>query len=389
MRIVFLGTRGFSGSDAARMPLSFAVEFRCELYFFDAGEGCATAAESAGLELVSTRGVFITDKRISRASGLGNLLHSVCASRGARNDDTPHLYIPVYIDSRPVYDGIIQMVNAFNGNAADSPFNYHRISETEIYRDDHLAVAFHPLESPPGAPASNSHSLRISTSSGTIFYMPELSETGQLPSRLTGTDLLVIGADENNLEPLCSGLQNGGMDFTHLIFINNGRSCFSNPDASLKFARATLGDRVSLAEEGQTAHLTGARCGERARIIFDEGMDTIAQKALHLIRKNRGYLSVCEAARLCGVSAATLERHFHAALGAGFASYSLRYRLEGAAEDILNSDMPLKCVAKKWGFSNVSHLCNKFTAHFGCNTTEYRRRFSPDSHDTDDSKDAS
>ena len=74
------------------------------------------------------------------------------------------------------------------------------------------------------------------------------------------------------------------------------------------------------------------------------------------------------------MSQRTFDRAFPKAMGVTFAEFAMRYRLHGAAEDLLSSGDPLKRIAARWGFTDASHLLHRFVALFGCTPNGYRIR---------------
>lgn len=97
------------------------------------------------------------------------------------------------------------------------------------------------------------------------------------------------------------------------------------------------------------------------------------QPAIDLIRWRRGEpIRVAEAAAACGLSASRFCELFRQAMGGTFVQFALRARLAGAAGDIRGTSLPLKAVAKQWGFYDPSHFFRVFRRHFGTGPQEFR-----------------
>ena len=60
MKITFLGTCSGTEPMPNRKHVSFVIEHAGAVYWFDAGEGCSYTAHLAGIDLLSTRAVFIS-----------------------------------------------------------------------------------------------------------------------------------------------------------------------------------------------------------------------------------------------------------------------------------------------------------------------------------------
>jgi AraC-like DNA-binding protein len=103
----------------------------------------------------------------------------------------------------------------------------------------------------------------------------------------------------------------------------------------------------------------------------DFGRVRLAIDAVFATRKR---INTQEAARLCGLSRNRFSDMFHNVTGITFADFALRYRLSGAARQLVSTDAPLKAIADDWGFTDVSHLCRSFQAHYGVAPTTYRHR---------------
>jgi AraC-like DNA-binding protein len=81
-----------------------------------------------------------------------------------------------------------------------------------------------------------------------------------------------------------------------------------------------------------------------------------------------------EAAAACGLSVNGLNQQFRKLMGATFADYALRYRFGGAARDLVETGDPIKAIARRWGFTDTSHLHRVFRRFAKCTPAEYRKR---------------
>ncbi|MBN2584137.1 MAG: AraC family transcriptional regulator [Planctomycetes bacterium] len=98
------------------------------------------------------------------------------------------------------------------------------------------------------------------------------------------------------------------------------------------------------------------------------------RKAIDAVFASRQRINTQQAAHLCGLSRNRFSDMFRNVTGISFADFALRYRLSGAARQLACTDAPLKAVADDWGFTDVSHLCRAFQAHYGQPPTAYRRQ---------------
>jgi AraC-like DNA-binding protein len=95
-------------------------------------------------------------------------------------------------------------------------------------------------------------------------------------------------------------------------------------------------------------------------------------RAIEYVFKHRRYVSSAEVARHCALSPKTFHRLFSRALGISFRTFALRYRLQGAATQLLESRDPIKAIANEWGFVDASHFHVSFQSVYGCSPAHYR-----------------
>ena len=85
-------------------------------------------------------------------------------------------------------------------------------------------------------------------------------------------------------------------------------------------------------------------------------------------------LSLAQVARAAGRHEIHLAREFRRFFGASVCAYSRRLRIERAARLLLRPSIAISEVALDCGFSNHSHLCREFKAHFDVTPSQYRSR---------------
>jgi len=100
----------------------------------------------------------------------------------------------------------------------------------------------------------------------------------------------------------------------------------------------------------------------------------LINKAVQMVFGQRRMLTAAEAARACGLSRNRFDEVFQRLIGLSFARFALRYRLGGAAAQLLRSEDAVKKVAADWGFTDASHLHRCFEQHYGCSPAAYRKR---------------
>ena len=99
-----------------------------------------------------------------------------------------------------------------------------------------------------------------------------------------------------------------------------------------------------------------------------------ASAALRLIRE-RGCngLTAADVAAALAVSRSTLDRLLNAAVGQSATSAIMQVRLARVKADLVETDLPLKSIARRAGFTSVQHLANLFRSRAGLTPGRYRR----------------
>ena len=72
-------------------------------------------------------------------------------------------------------------------------------------------------------------------------------------------------------------------------------------------------------------------------------------------------------------AAVALDRLLHAAVGQSATSAIMQVRLARVKADLVETDLPLKSIARRAGFTSVQHLANLFRSRAGLTAGRYRR----------------
>lgn len=97
--------------------------------------------------------------------------------------------------------------------------------------------------------------------------------------------------------------------------------------------------------------------------------------AINLVFNTKELISVKTAAAECGLSEKTFSRNFKQIMGYTFSQYSLNYRVKSSANELIHSDILIKELVYKWGFTDESHFNKLFQKFFNCNPGEYRNKY--------------
>ena len=95
--------------------------------------------------------------------------------------------------------------------------------------------------------------------------------------------------------------------------------------------------------------------------------------AVELVFETPHYITSSEAAKACGLGRNRFHQLFMQHMGISFSDFALRHRLSSVAHELRHSQEPVKAIAERWGFSDVSHLHRIFTELYRCSPSAYRR----------------
>jgi len=99
----------------------------------------------------------------------------------------------------------------------------------------------------------------------------------------------------------------------------------------------------------------------------------IVGKAIDLVFRGRHFMTIEEVSGKCGVSRNHFSSIFSETMGTSFAKFALNFRLNNAAYDMCSTLMTMDDIAIKNGFSDASHLCHRFSGHFGISPIQYKQ----------------
>lgn len=247
------GTEPFPG----RHHTSVALELSNGLYFLDAGECSSYTAHLMGIDLLKTRGIFISHCHMDHVGGLGNLLWTIrklsVIGHRAPLADTIHTYIP-YLES---YEGILQSLQYTED---DFCCNYghegHTIQDGFLYRSpcDDLsieAVHNHHLAHEEGQPY-RSFSFRLYTQGRTIFYSGDTALSDLACTVPETCDVLLMETGHHRVKEVCCFLKTLDQKIDRLVFLHHGVEVLADPEKAAGEALQYWGSSSVIARDGQT-----------------------------------------------------------------------------------------------------------------------------------------
>ena len=96
-------------------------------------------------------------------------------------------------------------------------------------------------------------------------------------------------------------------------------------------------------------------------------------KAIELVFTSQEMVTFEEAVRVSGINRTHFAKYFKEFMGMSFAKFALRYRLGCAAEDLISSNLSIKEIASKWGFTDSSHFYRNFVKSYYVTPANFRQ----------------
>lgn len=246
------GTQPFAG----HRHTSYTMEIGGKVYWIDAGENCAYAAHLSGIDLLSTRAVFITHPHMDHVGGLGNLfwyMRKMTYVDKVRGAEIAGNTVSLRISELRSWEGILQMLKCTEGDFITN-FNIEAapVIDGEIYRDENMTVrAIHNTHLPRTDDGRwRSFSFDISADGKRIVCCGDIKHYEELGDVYEGADLIFVETGHHKVENVCSWFAEHGYHFGKLVFVHNGKQIRSDYDNALALARSIVGDRVILSRDG-------------------------------------------------------------------------------------------------------------------------------------------
>lgn len=252
------GTEPYEG----RHHTSVALETEKGLYWLDAGECCAYTAYLMGIDLLKTRGIFISHCHMDHIGGLGNLLWNIRKLTVVQKRRTLAEKIHVFVPYEESYQAVM---NLLAHTEDDFVCNYrhegHSVQDGLLYQGGEEegdvrieAIHNHHLKHEEGTPW-RSFSFRIQVMGKTIFYSGDTEREDLAVTVPDVCDLLMIETGHHQIEQICSCLKAYGKKPKKLLFIHHGVKILENPEWAREEVMARWGEDGRISEDRMTIQL--------------------------------------------------------------------------------------------------------------------------------------
>lgn len=252
------GTEPYTG----RHHTAVAVETEKGLYWLDAGECCSYTAYLMGLDLLKTRGIFISHCHMDHVGGLGNLLWNIRKLTVVQRRRTIADVIPVFIPYQESFQAVMDLLaHTEDDFRCDYDHEGRSMQDGVLYQGTEEeegmiveAIHNHHLLHEEGSPW-RSFSFRLDVLGKKIFYSGDTELEDLAYTVPEETDLLMMETGHHQIKDVCDFLKKCGKRTKKLLFIHHGVRILENPDWARQEVRTQWGEDAAIAEDGMTIQL--------------------------------------------------------------------------------------------------------------------------------------
>lgn len=253
MKIRILGACSGTEPMPGMHHTAWVLETDHELYWFDAGEGCAHTAYLLGLDLLKVKHIFLTHPHMDHIGGLPHLLWSFQKLLYVNKLDIP-MTVVCHTPDRKVLDGVKMILQA-EGRSIDAVTA--DVRPGLLLDDPEVRVEARPnthLKIQPGEPC-RSFSYRITAGGRKIVCSGDVGTVDDLGEWLEDCDLLMMETGHHIASEVCAKLRRDKRGVRNILFYHHGREIIGDRAGAIARAEAAWGGPVGCASDGMCIDL--------------------------------------------------------------------------------------------------------------------------------------
>ena len=250
--IRYLGTCSGTEPMAGMHHCSWMLETDGAIYWFDAGEGCAYTAYTAGVDIMKTRALFISHPHIDHVGGLANLLWTIHKLSHMKKELPRYGGNHVYMPCMETWEGVMMILrNSERNFPKNYPVTVSPVMMGTLFDDGVIKVTAHPNNHLAylNSPIHMSFSFLIECEGKKLVYSGDVGKYEDLDFLIgNGCDGLIIETGHFGISrayEYCKDKNIGKLFFNHC-----GREILNDLTAATKKVFELFGDKAVICQDG-------------------------------------------------------------------------------------------------------------------------------------------